>query len=78
MKFVKTKIDGLDGLTKVRFRVEGNDEFQLQADRRTVEIQGTLHIGSMPELEAFAQMMSQAWTEHTKLKPKLSTNLSGH
>lgn len=78
MKFGLTKIDGLDGLTKVRIRFVDQDDFVIQADKRLVELKGTLEITSMEELQSFAEALSKAWAEHTKLKPKLTTTMSGH
>lgn len=77
MKFLRTKFDSLDGKTVVALTSE-DDKFQLKASRSGVMINGELEIEGMQELDQFAKLLSDAWKEHLRLKPKLQSSLSGH
>lgn len=76
-KFVKTKYDALDGKVIVAYTTE-DSAFTIKASRAGVSFQGELMIEDMGGLQQFAKLMSDAWTDHRKLVPKLSTTLSGH
>lgn len=76
-KFVKTKFDSLDGKTVVAETTEDNG-FSIKADRSGVTLDGRFTLTSMAELQEFAKLVSAQWAEHTRLKPKLHKNLSGH
>lgn len=75
MEFTKTKYDSLDGKTIVGFSTEN---FTLKASRAGVELDGSFFIEDQSQLQAFAKTMSDAWTEHKKLMPKITRTLSGH
>lgn len=74
--FIRTKFDSLDGKTIVAFTADNG--FCLRASRMGVEVMGEILIEGELELQQFAQLMSDSWTEHRKLKPKLASSLSGH
>lgn len=76
-KFVKTKFDALDGKTVVAYTTE-DSAFAIKASKAGVSFQGELTIEDQSELQQFAKLLSDAWTDHRKLVPKLSTTLSGH
>lgn len=78
MKFSKEKVSALSGETEVRYTqiVESNDKpfppFQLVASKSGIRASGKLDtISSMEELEAFAKVVSDTWTSHILLKPKI-------
>lgn len=75
--FTRTKFEGLDGKVIVAFTAE-DDSFSLQASKMGVEIKGTFLVDGEPELQQFAKLMSDAWSEHRRLKPRIETSLSGH
>ncbi len=37
-----------------------------------------VHIGDYPSLKKFAEVLSDAWVEHERLRPKIYTTLAGH
>lgn len=76
MKFEKTKYDSLDGSTKVRF-TQG-EHFYIEASRMGVQFKGELLIESFEQLDAFAKTLSEAYTQHRKLTPKITASASGH
>lgn len=75
--FIRTKFDSLDGKTIVAFTTD-DDAFQLRSNKSELILKGELSIDSEADLQAFAKLMADAWTEHRRLKPKLQTTLSGH
>lgn len=79
MEFIVTKYDGLDGKTKVAY-TEKDGDFAVIADQSGINFKGTLKepLSSHTELNAFAELIGDMVKEHFKLKPKLSTSLSGH
>lgn len=76
-KFVKTKYDSLDGKVIVAYTTE-DSAFSMKASRAGVTFQGELTLESQAELQEFAKLLSDVWTDHRKLVPKLSSTLSGH
>lgn len=76
-KIIVTKFDSLDGKTVVGFTSE-DSSFSMRASRQGVEVQGVIVLTSQSELQEFAKLMSDAWTQHRKLMPNLTTNLAGH
>lgn len=71
--FTKTKHSGIDGKTVVGW-VEDQSDFQVRATQEGVWFQGMMKmkLSTMIELQAFAELLSEAWAEHTKLRPKIS------
>lgn len=74
--FKKSKYDALDGKVTVSFASDGN--FMLKASKMGLEFVGEFLLQDEKELQQFAQLVSLAWTERLKLKPKFYKTLSGH
>lgn len=76
-KFEVTKFSSIaDGRTKVRY---STTNFYAEADQAGVIFNGvTPLIGSHSELQDYARFVSDVWTEHMRLAPKIETNLAGH
>lgn len=69
MKFERKKFDNLSGGTSVTYT---DGEFELLATREGVLIKGhSPIIGNMDELQELAKVLSDAWSEHLRLKPRL-------
>ncbi len=77
-EFTRTKFSSMEGHTVVAFDVEGDDLFLLSARPRGLELEGKFELTTEQELQDFAKLISEAWSEHRKLKPKLVQTLSGH
>lgn len=80
-KFITTSHTGLDGRVVVAFTEEqgGVDAFTLKATPAGIQI-GSMKkvITTMDELQDFARMVSDLWTEHKRITPKLTTTFAGH
>jgi hypothetical protein len=90
MKFIRTSFVGLEGRV-VRFTLakqfddkkkltvqdEGSD-FYIEASRAGVRVKGDMRIDDFMHLDPFAKAITDAWKEHKKLIPQISTTLSGH
>ncbi len=81
-KFIRTSFTGLDGRVVVAFTedVARIDAFTIEVRPSGMKIKGvmTMEISSEGELQDFAKLLSDIWQEHRRIKPKLSTTLSGH
>lgn len=75
-EFTKTKFEGLDGKVVVSY-VSGDSSQEIRATRQGLEVRG-VRVTTEQELDQLAKMVSEAWGEHRRLKPKLVTSLSGH
>lgn len=77
--FTKTKHSGLDGKTVVGW-VEDQSDFQVRATMEGVWFQGMMKmkLSTMAELQDFAELISEAWAEHAKLKPRITTSFNDH
>lgn len=75
--YVKTKFTGLDGKTKVGWSEE-NSDFEVRADSSGVFFKGTMKspVANMTMLQDFAELVTEAWKEHSRLVPKLTTHFS--
>lgn len=70
MNFERKKFDNLSGGTSVAYT---DGEFELLATREGVLFKGhSPVIGSMEDLQELAQVLSEAWSDHLKLKPRIS------
>lgn len=83
MKFKTEKVSSLQGHTEVRQTLEDTTEdqvpFVIAAAPQGIQLRGVSpYLGSIDELDSFAQAIDRAWREHLKLRPKLSQTLSGH
>lgn len=79
--FVKNKFDGLDGKTKVSFQEIGDgSSFKVLIDQTGVKFAGdmAMPICDQQELQGFAKFLSDCWTEHRRLVPKIYTSLNEH
>lgn len=80
-KFVKSKIDGLDGRTKVLFQEDSGDAdpFTLTATPQGITFTGKLGVilDSNDMLQEFARLVGAGWSEHTKLRPKIYSPSEG-
>lgn len=74
-EFTKTKFDSLDGRVIVSW---SNGTFSVSGSRSGVEFKGEFLIEDAVGLNAFAKLVSDAWTEHRRLVPKIVSTLSGH
>lgn len=70
LKFIHSKFDGLDGKTKSEWATEGR-ELVLTADQEAVVIKGTLRLTTQMDLQGFAKLLSDVWSEHRKLTPRI-------
>jgi hypothetical protein len=80
-KFIRTKIVEPNGRVMIAFTEDVPDvsAFTIKVTPSGMTIGNMkLEIGSQAELQDLAQMISEIWTEHMKLRPKLTTNLAGH
>lgn len=69
MNFERKKFDNLSGGTSVAYT---DGEFELLATREGVLIKGhSPVIGTMDDLQELAKIISDAWADHLKLKPRL-------
>ena len=80
--FVKRKFSDLDGRTVISWQektIQG-PPFEIRSTQAGVYFTGRLdgEITTEKDLEAFAELVSDAWTEHKNLAPKLTKTLSGH
>ncbi len=83
MKFERKKVISPEGLATWYYTEVTQDpslhDFMLIVDQQGVRFTGRSSvIFDMDDLQAFAQQMSDCWTEHMKLKPRLVSTLSGH
>lgn len=81
MEWVRTKIDGLDGLPKYRYTIKEqglNPEVFVEGSRKGVELKGNLVLSRYEDLQPFAKAIGDAWKDHKKLMPNLKANLAGH
>jgi len=80
LTWTKEKRNLLSGETVVEFTIHGSDEGEkAMVVASKAGISGAFPpIESEKDLQLFAQMVSEAWTDHRKLKPKLVRNMSGH
>jgi hypothetical protein len=78
LEFIYEKFSGLDGLTKVSFisTHASDDPFTIVADQKGVAFKGRTAepIATMSDLQGLAELISEAWKEHKKLVPKISTS----
>ncbi len=75
-EFTRTKFSGIDGKTAVAWAEPHG--FKLEARPHGMVITGSFEISDLVELEAFARLVTAAWTDRESLKPKLVSALSGH
>jgi len=81
MKFERTKFTGIDGAPKVRYTLVGGtpgEEFYLEASRQGVMQKNELLLTDHSHLQAYAKALSDAWSDHKKMIPRIASNLSGH
>ncbi len=80
MKFERKKVSALTGNTEVRFILDTvESDFSIIASPTGVSFRGNSPEFFDPvDIQELARTIGQAFTEHTKLKPRLSTNLAGH
>lgn len=77
-QFKREKVSSLAGPTEVRFTEEseavdnGGSPFRIVASKAGVRFEGnSTLIEDMSELQAFAELVSQAYQAHHELRPKL-------
>lgn len=82
IKFNKDKFSALDGKTKVTFTtnsMETGKEFVVEASSAGICFRGESPvISDREQLNEFARLVGDAYTEHRKLVPKIVTSPSGH
>ncbi len=78
VNFIKSKFDGLDGKTKVVFAQEDGD-FKVVCDSSCMKFEGKadFSIQTQVQLSGLAELIGNAWEEHSKLAPKIVRTLSG-
>jgi hypothetical protein len=76
-KFTRTKYSSLEGHTVVA-HTSPDEQFQLKADKAGLTLNGMFCIESEEDLQEFAKVMSDAWSDRRKLKVKLAKTISGH
>lgn len=82
LKFVREKRSSLMGHTEVVYTEASTAKelhpFQIVATPFGLTMRGSMPIvGRMQELDPLARAISQAWDDHTSLKPKLSPLADG-
>lgn len=81
MKFVRDKFSGLLGKTLVTFS-DYEHELTIIADQTGIRFDcpktAAVTISTEKDLQDLAKAVSDAWVDHVKLAPKLTTTLSGH
>lgn len=79
--FIKTKYDGLDGNTTVAFKRE-DDKVEGRAKKTgvilKVDIEAFTYQQLRSELASVLALCEQLAKEHEKMRPKLTTSLTGH
>lgn len=79
MKFVREKGDSLMGKTVVRHTLTdengGKADFYLEASRTGLVVKGNMEITTQSDLQEYAKTVSDAWTDHRKLVPKITKSL---
>jgi hypothetical protein len=85
VKFLREKVSALSGETEVRFTeiVEGEDKpfppFRLIATKLGVRFEGrSMPVTSIEELQDLAKVVSDAWTAHRSLQPKLEEGVKDY
>lgn len=85
MEFKKTKITGISGEPEMHYVEKSSHEASpLQAFRIIALPSGIQFEGNSPviqtrtQLDKYAKIIGDAWTEHEKMKPKIVTTLAGH
>jgi hypothetical protein len=80
MKFKREKVENLMGEPEVHYTEEPKPDQQdtpypplmLTATKRGVFVSGnSTWIEDMTDLQSFAKAMSEAWTDHRKLRPQV-------
>jgi hypothetical protein len=78
----RTQFAGIDGSPKARYHAVVDDkkldDFYIEASRAGVELSGKLQITTFPDLNPFAKALADAWRDHQKWKPRITSTLSGH
>lgn len=76
--FLKAKVSALTGETVVTWQEQSGEAypFEIRADRMGVHIKGIMKtvIDSNAKLQSFALLVSEAWKEAERLKPKIHTS----
>lgn len=77
VKFNKDKYTRLDGTTVFTFTADEIEAqpFRITCDRGGINFSGTLKrpLGRRHDLNEFAKLITDAWAEHLKLAPKISS-----
>lgn len=68
----------LEGAKRVNYFLKQGLGLVASATRGGIKFEGPIILDSSKELEEFAKLVSDCWTEHQKLKIKLVSTLSGH
>lgn len=69
--FEVNKFSGLDGKTHVEYVQDAPNPFKVRASPMGIMLDGKIEITSNEHLSDFAQLISDAWTQHEKLAPKI-------
>lgn len=77
MKFEKKKVDGLNGPVMIFSLTAATDDpmgFEIWADKRGIQLRGySPPLEGESDLQDLAKVVSDAWREHLKMKPRLIT-----
>lgn len=77
--FAYDKYDGLDGKTKISLvTINEPQTFSSISDPQGLTLKGEIVIKSEKELQEFARLISDMWSEHRKLAPKILRTTTGH
>lgn len=82
-EFRVDKYSALDGKTTVAFiqeRKETGEPFTIKVNQSGMSFSGSMDqpISDKVQLNDLARLIGDAWKEHMKLVPKLTSSLSGH
>lgn len=69
----KQRIRPLDQMVETTYRLgQGEESFDIMADGKGVHFDGTLTLLTMGDLEDYAQIISDAWREYEKYRPRIA------
>lgn len=80
--FIRTEMTSYDGKKIIAWQEQSQlvVPFQIKVSQSGLLFEGHLQgeISTEGDLQKFAKFLSDCWTEHRKLAPKLVTTLAGH
>lgn len=75
IEFTYNKFSSLEGKTVISY---DSDKFCISASKTGIVIAGTIELFGTSMLDDFAKLISEAWTDYSLLKPKLTMSKTEH